>query len=92
MNGGKDKLALSVIMEIDKHGTVVDHDIRETVIDSKARMTYTEVSDILEKNDEKLCKTFAHLVDDFRTAEELARILMDKRDRRGAYRFQLPRI
>ena len=77
-------------MEIDKHGTVVDHDIRETVIDSKARMTYTEVSDILEKNDEKLCKTFAHLVDDFRTAEELARILMDKRDRRGAIDFNFP--
>ncbi len=79
-----------VIMEIDRHGTVVDHDIRETVIDSKARMTYTEVSDILEKNDEKLCKTFVHLVDDFRTAEELARILMDKRDRRGAIDFNFP--
>lgn len=90
LNRGEDKLALSVIMEIDKHGTVVDHDIRETVIDSKARMTYTEVSDILEKNDEKLCKTFAHLVDDFRTAEELARILMDKRDRRGAIDFNFP--
>ena len=90
LNRGEDKLALSVIMEIDRHGTVVDHDIRETVIDSKARMTYTEVSDILEKNDEKLCKTFAHLVDDFRTAEELARILMDKRDRRGAIDFNFP--
>ena len=46
LNRGEDKLALSVIMEIDRHGTVVDHDIRETVIDSKARMTYTEVSDL----------------------------------------------
>ncbi|TQQ85525.1 ribonuclease R [Peptacetobacter hominis] len=90
LNRGEDKLTLSVIMEIDRKGNVVDHEITESVIRSKARMTYTEVSDILEKNDEKLCKTFAHLVDDFRTAEELARILMDKRDRRGAIDFNFP--
>ena len=42
-------------------GKVVKYDIEETVINSKARMTYTEVSDILEKDDEKLKKTFANL-------------------------------
>lgn len=90
LNRGEDKLALSVLMEINKQGTVVDHDIKETVIRSKARMTYTEVSDILEKNDEKLCKTFSSLVEDFKTAEELARILMAKRDNRGAIDFNFP--
>ena len=90
LNRGEDKLALSVIMEIDRHGTVIDHKITESVINSKARMTYTEVSDILEKNDEKLCKTFAGLLEDFRNAEELARILIDKRDRRGAIDFNFP--
>ena len=90
LNRGEDKLALSVIMEIDKHGTVVDHDIRETVIDSKARMTYTEVSDILEKDDPLLKKTFSHMVDEFKMSEELARILMKRRERRGSIDFDFP--
>lgn len=90
LNRGEDKLALSVLMEINKQGTVVDHDIKETVIRSKARMTYTEVSDILEKEDEKLCKTFSDLLNDFKVAEELARILMKKRDNRGAIDFNFP--
>lgn len=90
LNKGEDKLTLSVIMEIDKNGTVIKHDIKETVIRSKARMTYTEVSDILEKDDEKLCNKYFDLVKDFKVAEELAKILMDKRDRRGAIDFNFP--
>ena len=53
-------------------------------------MTYTEVSDILEKDDEKLKKTFAKQVDDFKNAEKLARILMKRRQRRGAIDFDFP--
>ena len=53
LNPFEDKLTLSCIMEIDENGKVVNSEIAETVINSKARMTYTEVSDILEKDDEK---------------------------------------
>ena len=77
-------------MEVDEKGTVVKYDIAETVIRSKARMTYTEVSDILEKDDEKLKKTFAAQVEDFQNAEKLARILMKRRQRRGAIDFDFP--
>ena len=90
LNPFEDKLTLSCFMEIDAHGKVVKYDICESVINSKARMTYTEVSDILEKNDEKLKKTFAHMVDDFVKAEKLARILMERRQRRGAIDFDFP--
>ena len=90
LNPFEDKLTLSVFMEIDKHGEVVSHDIAETVINSNARMTYTEVSDILEHKDEKLMKTFSDLVEEFNIAEELARILMAKRKRRGAIDFDFP--
>ena len=90
LNPFEDKLTLSCIMEIDAEGKVVKYDIAETVINSKARMTYTEVSDILEKDDEKLKKTFAKQVDDFIAAEKLARILMKRRQRRGAIDFDFP--
>ena len=53
-------------------------------------MTYTEVSDILEKDDEKLKKTFSNLVEEFKISEDLARILMEKRKRRGSIDFDFP--
>ncbi|HSQ88389.1 ribonuclease R [Romboutsia sp.] len=90
LNPFEDKLTLSIFMEIDRKGNVKKYDIKETIINSKARMTYTEVSDILEKDDEKLKVTFANLVDDFKTAEVLARILMERRTKRGALDFDFP--
>lgn len=90
LNPFEDKLTLSVFMEIDHKGKVVKYDIKETIINSKARMTYTEVSDILEKDDEKLKSTFSNLVQEFQDAEKLARILMERRNRRGALDFDFP--
>ena len=90
LNPFEDKLTLSIFMEINDKGEVVKHDIYESVINSKARMTYTEVSDILEKDDQLLKKTFSHMVDEFKMSEELARILMKRRDRRGSIDFDFP--
>ncbi|RDY24384.1 ribonuclease R [Romboutsia maritimum] len=90
LNPFEDKLTLSVFMEIDHNGKVVKYDIKETIINSKARMTYTEVSDILEKDDEKLKETFSNLVEEFKDAETLARILMNRRTKRGALDFDFP--
>lgn len=90
LNPFEDKLTLSCFMEIDNNGKVINSEIVETVINSKARMTYTEVSDILEKDDEKLKQTFANMVDDFVKAEKLARILMERRRKRGAIDFDFP--
>ena len=90
LNPFEDKLTLSIFMEINDKGEVVKHDIYESVINSKARMTYTEVSDILEKDDPLLKKTFSHMVDEFKMSEELARILMKRRDRRGSIDFDFP--
>ena len=90
LNAGTDKLTLSVEMEINEKGKVVKYDIFESVINSKARMVYTDVSDILENNDRGLKIKYADLVDDFKLAEKLARILMKKRERRGALDFNFP--
>ena len=90
LNPFEDKLTLSCIMEIDENGKVVNSEIAETVINSKARMNYTEVSDILEKDNEKLKQTFAKQVEDFKNAEKLARILMKRRERSGAIDFDFP--
>lgn len=90
LNPNEDKLTLSVFMEITNKGEVVYSSIEETIIKSKARMVYTDVSDILENNDRQLKIKYADLVDDFRLAEKLARILMKKREKRGALDFNFP--
>ena len=90
LNPNENKLTLSVFMEIDEKGNVLNSSIEETVIKSKARMVYTDVSDILENNDRGLKIKYGDLVDDFRLAEKLARILMKKREKRGALDFNFP--
>jgi ribonuclease R len=90
LNPFEDKLTLSIFMEINNNGKVVNYEIVESVINSKARMTYTEVSNILENKDEKLMKTFESLVDHFENSEKLARILMKRREIRGAIDFDFP--
>ena len=90
LNPHEDKLTLSVFMEIDKKGNVKQYDIKETIINSKARMTYTEVSNILENDDQELKAKYSHVAEDFKVAEELARILMNRRNQRGAIDFDFP--
>lgn len=54
LNPNEDRLAFSVFMEINNEGKVVNHDIVETVIRSKERMVYEDVTRILEDNDKEL--------------------------------------
>ena len=87
LNPKVDRLALSCFMIIDKKGKVIQHEIEETVIKTSERMTYTDVTKILENNDEELIKRYDYLVDDFKAMEELCNILREKRMRRGAIDF-----
>ncbi|MGN0025542.1 MAG: ribonuclease R [Clostridium sp.] len=87
LNPKVDRLALSCFMIIDSKGKVIQHEIEETVIKTSERMTYTDVTKILENNDEELIKRYDYLVDDFRAMEELCNILREKRMRRGAIDF-----
>ena len=48
LNPNEDRLTMSVIMEVDKNGKVLDYSIEETVIRSKMRMVYEDVTMILE--------------------------------------------
>ncbi len=46
---GADRLTLSLDIELDPEGNVVDHEICESVIRSCARLVYDDVSDLLEQ-------------------------------------------
>ena len=87
LNPGVDRLTFTVMMDIDRSGKVIRHDIFESVIRSVERMTYTDVYKILELGDRDLTERYSHLVEDFRKMKELALILRNRRMARGAMDF-----
>ena len=89
LNEGVDRLTLSCLMKIDEKGKVISHKICESVIKSKARMTYTNVTKILE-GDKELCKKYDFLVEDLKRMEKLALTLEKVRKNRGCLNFDIP--
>jgi ribonuclease R len=90
LNPKVDRLTLSVFMEINKKGEVINHEIAESVINVKERMIYEDISDILEKDDQNLKDKYSHLLNEFKMMEELCLILKKHRENRGAIDFDFP--
>ncbi len=105
LNEGEDRLTLSCFMEIDEKGEVVSHEICESVIRSKARMIYDDVSDLLENDEseasdaaskpeklriELLRQKYDFLREDLWKMAELAAILRHRRKQQGSLDFDIP--
>ncbi len=90
LNAGTDRLALSCIMDFDRTGRIIGHEIAETVIHVDRRMTYTAVNDIVTNRDEAAMEEYAGFVDMFDLMKELADILRARRKARGSIDFDFP--
>ncbi len=105
LNEGEDRLTISCFMEIDEKGEVVSHEICESVIRSKARMIYDDVSDLLENDEseasdaaskpeklriELLLQKYDFLREDLWKMAELAAILRHRRKQQGSLDFDIP--
>lgn len=90
LNPHEDRLTLSVFMEINEKGDVVDHKIVESVINSKARLVYDDVSDFLENDDEEAKEKLKDQLEDLKLMEELSKILYQRRIQRGSIDFEFP--
>lgn len=88
LNPNTDRYTISCIMEINKQGEVVNHDILPTVIHSSYRMTYNNVNKILD-GDQKSQQEYAPAVPLFFLMQELATLLRKVRDERGAIDFDV---
>lgn len=87
LNPGEDRLTLSCQMEITPDGQIIGHEIFESVINSRERMVYDDVSDILEKQDRALIERYSHIYQDLLCMGELAEILRNKRKEKGSLDF-----
>ncbi len=89
LNEGVDRLALSCLMEIDQKGNIVGHEIAETVIRVNHRMSYTQVSRILE-GDQDVAGTYSDALEMFKNMKTLSDLLREKRHQRGGIDFDFP--
>ena len=101
LNEGEDRLALSVIMEIDKNGQVISSDIKKSVIRVTKRMSYKAVQTVLdnfdkdEKDivDDEMAETlrkYKEYQEHFKMMEELAHILKARREKAGSLNLDIP--
>ncbi len=90
LNPNVDRLCLSVIMEVDKNGKVVSHEIVETVINSNKRLIYDDVSNYIENNDDKAREKLDGVLEELKLMEELMHILKTQRESRGSIDFNFP--
>ncbi len=92
LNPHEDRLTMSIIMEIDKQGKVIKQSIHESIIYSNERLTYTDVSDILENKTEgkTYLSKYDYLKETFTNMEDLALILRKSRETRGMIDFNFP--
>jgi ribonuclease R len=84
-----DRLVQSCLMEVDRRGEVIRHEIHDGVINSNARMTYTEVNAILTDRDPATIAKYRDLVPQFELMRELFETLNARRRRRGSIDFDL---
>lgn len=90
LNPNTNKLTLSVIMEINEEGFVVSHDIFESIICSKGKLHYNEVTLFLKDENPGFGEKYPELTESIHIMKELALILMKKRDNRGNINFDFP--
>ncbi len=85
----EDRLAFTVEMVFDERGNLKAYDIYESVIRSKARLTYNEALGLIV-GDPALERHYPELVEPLRLMENLYRILSRKRWEMGSIDFDLP--
>ena len=90
LNPNVDRLAMSVIMEVDKNGHVVNRNIWLSVINSKLKMTYDSVNGILK--DGVVPEEYSEHADTLRELNKLALVLRKNRIKKGAVEFDRPEL
>ncbi len=90
LNENVDRLTLSCFMLISKQGKVMDYSIQPSVIKSKHRMTYHDVTEILENPKSLKRKEYKDIFGMLLLMKDLAEILIKGAQKRGSIDFDLP--
>jgi ribonuclease R len=89
LNPKLDRLVMSAVMEMDATGEMVRSEFAPGVIRSAERMTYTNVTKVLE-GDAEMTARYKPLVAKFKLMKKLAELRIKLRHERGSIDFDLP--
>ena len=82
-----DRLCMICDMVIDVKGKVISYEFYPSVMNSKARLTYTIVDKILNHDDKDLQSEYKSIIPDLMNLQKLYRVMLKERDKRGALEF-----
>lgn len=85
LNPNVDRMAISCIMEIDPEGQVINYRITPSIINSKIKMSYKKVNDILKTG--VIDSQYIKYADNLRLMNKLAFLLRRERLKRGSIEF-----
>lgn len=89
LNPRVDRLTLSIVMEINRAGHVVHHELFESIIKTAERMTYDDVNRILVEEEPAVLARYEDQVEHFNRMADLRNLLFKRREERGAIEFEL---
>ncbi|MBQ8164892.1 MAG: ribonuclease R [Clostridia bacterium] len=90
LNVGVDRLAFTVMMEISPSGAVVSHEIFESIINVKYKISYEKLYDLLENRTPELEKVYSEHIDELVMMRNLADALNWRRQQDGYINFDFP--
>ena len=88
LNPQQNRLAITIEMRFTQQGEMISYDIYQSIIQSKARLTYSQVQSVLD-NREPAVKS-KRIIAALQLMAELAEILRQRRMKRGSLDFDLP--
>ena len=90
LNEGELRLTMSVFIDFDSHGNILESRFFKSFIKSCARMTYDDVYAILEIHPSDLCKKYSTVINSLETMYALYKLLSARTRERGAIDFNIP--
>ena len=87
LNPNVDRLCMVCDMNISELGKVTSYTFYPSVMQSKARLTYTIADEILNKQNEELKKEYQHIYENLENLHRIFKLLFSQRKKRGALEF-----
>ena len=88
LNPAVDRLCMVCEATIDPQGEVLDYQFMRAVMHSSARLTYTEMAEMVVDQDTAMRKKHAGIIDHLDDLYKLYRVLRKARDKRGSIDFE----
>ncbi|MFT7234613.1 MAG: ribonuclease R [Methylophagaceae bacterium] len=89
LNPEVDRLCMVCEMTVDANGQLISHQFHQGVMNSKARLTYTQVAAMLVDHDAPLRMQYEAVLPGLETMYGLYKVMLSARHKRGAIDFEL---